>query len=77
VQPAPDMWPLFDALEGLPLACVRGANSDILSAATLNAMQARRPDMIAATVPDRGHVPLLDEPASIAALNSLLERISR
>lgn len=77
VQPAPDIWPLFDALDGLPLACVRGANSDILSAATLDAMQARRPDMIAATVPDRGHVPLLDEPASISALNTLLERIPR
>lgn len=71
----PDLWPLFDVLAGLPLAVVRGANSDILSHATLTAMQARRPDMIVAEVPDRGHVPFLDEPESLAALGALLERI--
>ncbi|MSU92291.1 alpha/beta fold hydrolase [Rhodobacteraceae bacterium 2CG4] len=74
-QPVPDMWPLFDALAGVPLACVRGAHSDILSAATLAAMQARRPDMIAAIVPDRGHVPFLDEPEALRALQQLLAKV--
>ncbi|MDG2341362.1 MAG: alpha/beta hydrolase, partial [Paracoccaceae bacterium] len=50
---APDLWPLFDMMNGLPLACIRGANSDLLSKVTLNEMQKRRPDMIAVNVPDR------------------------
>ena len=29
--PAVDAWPLFDALAGLPVALIRGANSDLLS----------------------------------------------
>ncbi|MEX5729862.1 pimeloyl-ACP methyl ester carboxylesterase [Rhodovulum iodosum] len=71
----PDLWPLFDALDGLPLAVIRGVNSDILSAETLHEMQRRRPDMIAAEVPDRGHVPFLDEPESLAALSAFLDRL--
>ncbi len=67
--PAPDLWPYFDALEGLPTLCLRGANSNLLSAATLEQMQERRPDMIAALVPGRGHVPFLDEPVAVNALN--------
>ena len=65
---APDLWPIFDALEGLPLALIRGANSDLLSRETYEAMAAKRPDMICAEVPDRGHVPFLDEPEALAAL---------
>lgn len=68
-QPAPDLWPLFDALAGLPLCALRGEGSDILAPETFLEMQRRRPDMIATTVPDRGHVPYLDEPASLSALH--------
>ncbi|MDO5757479.1 MAG: alpha/beta hydrolase [Rhodobacterales bacterium] len=60
-QPAPDLWPLFDALAALPLTVLRGANSDLLSADLLARMQDRAPHMRAVTVPDRGHVPFLDE----------------
>lgn len=74
-QPTPDLWPLFDALEGLPLALIRGANSDLLSPATADEMQRRRPDMIRAEVPDRGHVPFLDEPEALTALHSWLEKM--
>lgn len=72
--PAPDMWPLFDALAGIPVAVLRGANSDLLSAETVARMKARRPDLIAAEVPNRGHVPFLDEPEALAALAELLAR---
>ena len=72
--PAGDMWPLFDALEGVPVAVVRGANSDLLTAATVAEMRARRPDLLVAEVPDRGHVPFLDEPEALAALAALVAR---
>ncbi len=73
--PGGDLWPLFDALEGVPLAVVRGANSDLLAPETLAEMRARRPDLIVAEVPDRGHVPFLDEPEALAALNELVARV--
>ena len=41
-EPAPDLWPWFDAMEGLPLACIRGANSDLLSPETFAEMPADR-----------------------------------
>jgi pimeloyl-ACP methyl ester carboxylesterase len=70
-----DLWPLFDALSGVPLAVIRGAFSDILTAETAAAMRERRPDMIFAEVPDRGHVPFLDEPEAVAAIRALLARV--
>ncbi len=70
--PLPDLWPLFDALAGLPLCALRGAGSNILMQSTFGEMQRRRPDMIAAIIPDRGHIPYLDEPESLAALNKWL-----
>jgi pimeloyl-ACP methyl ester carboxylesterase len=71
-QPAPDLWPLFDALSGLPLCTLRGANSNLLSPETFGEMRRRRPDMIAAEIPDRGHIPFLDEPPSLDAITRWL-----
>ncbi|MFN4129265.1 MAG: alpha/beta fold hydrolase [Paracoccaceae bacterium] len=70
--PEVDLWPLFDACAGLPLALLRGANSDLLSAQTAAAMRRRRPDMIFAQVPDRAHVPFLDEPEAVAVIHAFL-----
>ena len=72
--PFPSLWPLFDAMAGLPIAVLRGESSDILSAATLAEMRLRRPDMIVAEVSGRGHVPFLDEPEALAALRGWLDR---
>lgn len=69
-------WPQFDALSGLQLAVIRGENSDLLSAATIAAMQARRPDLLVAKVPDRGHMPFLDEPPAVALIHQFLQRLS-
>ena len=69
-QAAPDLWPFFDALDGLPLAVLRGENSDLFLPETLEKMQARRPDLLAATVTGRGHIPFLDEPEAVATLQS-------
>ena len=70
-----DLWPLFDALQGLPLALIRGANSDLLSPETANEMRRRRPDMGFADVPDRGHVPFLDEPEAVAVIRDWLGKL--
>ncbi|MGB8815539.1 MAG: alpha/beta hydrolase [Paracoccaceae bacterium] len=73
--PDADLWPLFDACAGLPLALIRGANSDLLSLADTAEMRRRRPDMIFAEVPDRAHIPFLDEPESLAAIHAFLKAV--
>lgn len=64
----PDQWAGFDALAGLPVTLIRGANSDLLSPATTEEMHRRRPDMVLAEVPGRAHIPFLDEPAAVSAV---------
>lgn len=73
--PPVDLWPLFDACAGLPLALIRGANSDVMSATTAQEMKARRPDMLHADISGRGHIPFLDEPDAIACIRSWLEML--
>lgn len=71
--PDPDLWPLFHALKGKPLALIHGLNSDLLSAETAGKMKAARPDMIYAGVPDRGHIPWLDEPEALTAITQWID----
>ncbi|KIN70876.1 Hydrolase or acyltransferase [Sulfitobacter noctilucae] len=73
--PSPDLWPFFDALEGLPVALIHGVNSTLLSAQTVGEMQNHRPDMVLASVPGRGHIPFLDEPEALAALHKWTEQM--
>jgi pimeloyl-ACP methyl ester carboxylesterase len=73
--PAPDLWPMFDACAGLPLALIRGANTDLLSAETTAEMRRRRPDMIFADVPGRAHIPFLDEVESLAVIRDWLAAV--
>ena len=51
---------------------LRGALSDVLSADTLARMQREHPGMTAATIPDVGHVPMLDEPPAQDAIDRFL-----
>lgn len=74
--PPVDLWPLFDALAGLPLALIRGANSDLLTVDTVAKMRARRPDMLFAEVPDRAHIPFLDEPEALALIRRFLKAVA-
>ena len=68
----PDLWPLWSATAGLPVALIRGANSDLLSPAAAEKMRMLRPDTIFAEVPDRAHIPWLDEDPAINAIHSFL-----
>jgi len=69
---APDLWPLWGALARVPVLVIRGALSDILSAATLARMQREKPDLRTLTVANRGHAPLLDEPECVTAIEEFL-----
>jgi pimeloyl-ACP methyl ester carboxylesterase len=72
-----DLWAAFAALAGLPVLCLRGEFSDVLSAATVAAMAARLPAMTAVTVPGVGHAPCLDEAAAMAAISALLDDVAK
>lgn len=72
-----DLWPAFDHLAGIPALLLRGALSDVLSAAVLEKMAARLPLAEAVTVAGVGHPPTLDEPDAAAAIDRLLARIAK
>jgi pimeloyl-ACP methyl ester carboxylesterase len=66
------MWLAFGHLRALPALALRGAHSDLLSAATFERMQREVPDLVAVTVANRGHAPQLDEPDSRRAIDTFL-----
>lgn len=73
----PTAWPLFEALEGLPTALLRGETSDILSKETASEMASRRPDLIYAEVKGRGHVPFLDEPEALDVIDDWIDALQK
>lgn len=75
LEEPPSLWPWFAALEGLPVGVIRGAQSDILSAETYAEMQRRLPKLRAVELPDRGHVPFLDEAPAVALIHAVLKDI--
>ena len=70
-----DLWPVFARLHSIPMLVIHGALSDILSIGTLERMQHEKPDLERVTVGNRGHVPLLDEPEVLAAIDRFLARL--
>ena len=74
--PHVDLWPFFAALARKPLLVVRGAKSDLLTAATVAKMQALAPHMMLAVVPGVGHAPDLNEPEAVAKIDEFLDRLN-
>ncbi|MEO7411475.1 MAG: alpha/beta hydrolase [Sphingomicrobium sp.] len=72
---APDVWPLYQALDGRPVTILRGELSDLLSAEVAIQMASAISDVELVTVPRVGHAPSFDEPESLAALDRLLARV--
>ena len=70
-----DLWPVFARLHSVPMLVIHGALSDILSVSTLERMQREKRDLERVTVGNRGHVPLLDEPEALAAIDRFLARL--
>lgn len=71
-RPLPTMWKEFDALGRRPVMVIRGANSDILAPATIDAMRSRRTDLEVIEVPDEGHAPRLSEAGMLARIAAFI-----
>lgn len=72
--PIPPLWNQFGALAAVPAMVIRGTLSDILSAETVAAMQARKPNLETLEVADQGHAPLLDDADTIDAIADFVAR---
>ena len=69
-----DLWPMWAAIQK-PVLAIRGSRSDILSAATFDRMLQEKPMLVRIEEPNRGHVPLLNEPAVLAGIDAFLAGI--
>ena len=73
--PNVDLWPFFAVLGQKPLLVIRGAKSDLLTAATAEKMREVVPDVKLAVVPGVGHAPELNEPEAVAAIDEFLDSL--
>lgn len=76
-HPLPTLWEQFDMLAGVPLMVIRGGLSDLLSAATVRQMRARRRKIEFVEIPDEGHPPQLGTPDMIRRIASFARQCDR
>ncbi len=74
-KPQIDAWPYYRALDGRPVTILRGEFSDLLSVETAARMATEISEVELVTIPHVGHVPNLEEPESLAAIDRLLDRV--
>lgn len=67
-----DLWPVWESIRR-PTLVLRGADSDLLTAATAEEMTQRGPRPLVLTFPDCGHAPALMDDDQIAAVKGWLE----
>lgn len=72
-----NLWPVYAQIKGVPMLVIRGALSDLLSAATVARMAREKPDLEYITVANRGHTPMLNEPECLAAIDAFLARCAK
>lgn len=71
-QKLPEMWPQFEALTHIPVMVLRGENSDLLSARTVEEMARRHPRLTSITIHAQGHAPLLMDRFSMGIIADFL-----
>ena len=67
-----DPWVLFAGLADTPTLVIHGVLSDILTRDIVTKMQAAKPDLDVLEVPNRGHVPMLNEPVCLRGIEAFL-----
>ncbi len=75
VGPAPDLWPAFSSLKGIPTLVLRGAISDLLSTEIIEKMRAANAGFTYCEVANVGHAPTLTEADAFAAITNFLSDI--
>ena len=73
-QPLPSLWPQFQGLTSVPMLAIRGENSKLLSARTLEEMARRHPSIETITVEGQGHTPMLETGLLPARIEAFLDR---
>jgi len=66
-----ELWPEYDAI-GIPVLCLRGADSDLLLAETAQAMRERGPKARVVEIAGCGHAPALNVPGQIGLVEEFL-----
>lgn len=70
-----ELWPQFEAMAQVPTLAIRGENSDLLSAETLQEMTRRCPLCESWVVPGQGHAPLLTDSITIERIRTFVDRV--
>jgi len=68
-----DPWTLFAGLADTPTLVIHGVLSDILTGDIVAKMREAKPDLKVLQVPNRGHVPMLNEPVCVRGIEAFLD----